>query len=150
MLLWSPFYVQYWPTFSFLIMQKTKLIIALQNLDHIFTEAMWMILLYFFHHPNLLTHVETMSSKHQNMDLSVKHEYISLNDNFTTSAYKMLKITNQGSFIPTHQNRGLLYISLLRGFLILRIQKFHLENKHLKAMILKIIYPLNFVDSLIK
>ena len=64
-----------------------------------------------------------MSSKHQNMDVSVKHEYIgsflflnaktfSGNDKFVTSACKMLTITDYESFSPTHQNRELLHISL--------------------------------------
>ena len=59
--------------------------------------------------------------------------------------------TNYESFIPTYQKRGLLHTSLHRSFSICcDFKTFHFEIDHLKTILIKNNYPLNFIDSCIK
>ena len=59
--------------------------------------------------------------------------------------------TNYKSFIPTYQKRGLLRTLLHRSFSICSdFKTFHFEIDHLKTVLIKNNYPLNFIDSCIK
>ena len=59
--------------------------------------------------------------------------------------------TNYESFIPTYQKRGLLHTLLHRSFSICcDFKTFHFEIDHLKTILIKNNYPLNFIDSCIK
>ena len=59
--------------------------------------------------------------------------------------------TNYESFIPTYQKRGLLRTLLHRSFSICcDFKTFHFEIDHLKTILIKNNYPLNFIDSRIK
>ena len=88
---------------------------------------------------------EYMSSKHQNINFTVEKENVGSlsfldikicrkNGKFVTSVYRKPTFsgvfTNYKSFIPTYQKRGLLH--------------------HLKNILIKNNYPLNFIDSCIK
>ena len=105
-----------------------------------------------------------MFSKHQNINFTVKQENVgsfsSVDVNicrkkrkFVTSAYREPAFsgvfTNYESFIPTYQKRELLDILLHRSFSICcDFKTFHFEIDHLKTILLKNYYPLNFIDSL--
>ena len=104
---------------------------------------------------------EYMSSKHQNINFTVKNEnvgslsYLDVkicrkNGKFVTSVYGKPTFsgvfTNYQSFIPTHQKRR-----LHRSFSIgSDFKTFHFEIDHLKIILIKNNYPLNFIDSCIK
>ena len=107
-----------------------------------------------------------MSSKHQNINFTGEQENIGSfsflgikichkNGKFVTSVYRKLTFsgifTNYESFIPTYQKRGLLHTLLHRSFSICcDFKTFHFEIDHLKTILIKNNYPLNFIDSCIK
>ena len=100
---------------------------------------------------------EYMSSKHQNINFTVEQENVGSlsfldvkicrkNGKFVTSVYRKSTYSgvfaNYESFIPTYQKRGLLHTLLHRSFSIC--------CDHLKTILIKNNYPLNFIDSCIK
>ena len=107
-----------------------------------------------------------MSSKHQNINLTVEQENVdSLSfldvkicrktGKFITSVYRKPTFsgvfTNYEIFIPTYQKRGLLHTLLHMSFSICcNFMTFHFEIDHLKTILIKNNYPLNFIDSCIK
>ena len=109
---------------------------------------------------------EYMSSKHQNINFTVEKENIGSlsfldvkicrkNGKFVTSVYRKPTFsgvfTNYESFIPTYQKRGLLHTLLHRSFSICcDFKTFHFEIDHLKNILIKNNYLLNFIDSCIK
>ena len=77
------------------------------------------------------------------------------NGKFVTSASRKPTFsgvfTNYESFIPTYQKRGLLHTLLHRSFSICcDFKTFHFEIDHLKTILIKNNYPLNFIDTCIK
>ena len=59
--------------------------------------------------------------------------------------------TNYESFITTYKKRGPLHTLLHRSFIICcDFKTFHFEIGHLKTILIKNNYPLNFIDSCIK
>ena len=102
-----------------------------------------------------------MSSKHQNIDFTVKKENVGSllflevkicrkNGKFVTSVYGKPTFsgffTNYENFIQTHQKRR-----VHRSFSIgCDFKTFHFEIDHLKIILIKNNYPLNFIDSCIK
>ena len=109
---------------------------------------------------------EYMSSKHQNINFTVEKENVGSlsfldikicckNGKFVTSVYRKPTFsgvfTNYESFIPTYQKRGLLHTLLHRSFSICcDLKTFHFQIDHLKTILIKNNYPLNFIDSCIK
>ena len=109
---------------------------------------------------------EYMSSKHQNINFTIKKENVGSlsfldikicceNSKFVTSVYRKPTFsgvfTNYESFIPTYQKRGLLHTLLQRSFSIwCDFKTFHFEIDHLKNILIKNNYPLNFIDLCIK
>ena len=107
-----------------------------------------------------------MSSKHQNINFTAKKENVGSlsfldvkmcrkNGKFVTSVYRKPTFsgvfTNYESFIPTYQKRRLLHTLLHRSFIICcDFKTSHFEVDHLKAILIKNNYPLNFIDSCIK
>ena len=107
-----------------------------------------------------------MSSRHQNIDFTIEQEIIGSlllldikichkNGKFVTSAYRKATFTgfftSYESFVPTYQKRGLLHTLLHRSFSICcDFKTFHFEIDHLKTILIKNNYPLNFIDSCIK
>ena len=107
-----------------------------------------------------------MSSKHQNINVSVEDKNVTSfsflevkmfckNSKFFTSVYR--KPTLSGvftiyvSFNPTFQKRGLLHTLFQRSFSICcEFKTFHFELDHLKTILIKNEYHLNFIDSCIK
>ena len=100
---------------------------------------------------------EYMSSNHQNINFTVEQENVGSlsfldvkicckNGKFVTSVYRKPTFsgvfTNYESFIPTYQKRGLLHTLLHRSFSIC--------CDHLKTILIKNNYPLNFIDTCIK
>ena len=108
---------------------------------------------------------EYMSSKHQNINFTIEKEnVVSLsfldvkicckNGKFVTSVYRKPTfsgvLTKFESFIPTYQKRGLLHTLLHRRFSICcDFKTFHFEIDHLKTILIKNNYLLNFIDSCI-
>ena len=77
------------------------------------------------------------------------------NDKCVTSVYRKPTFsgvfTNYESFIPTYQKRGLLHTLTYRSFSICCDSKtFHFEIDHLKTILMKNNYVLNFIDLCIK
>ena len=109
---------------------------------------------------------EYMSSKHQNINFTVKNEnvgslsYLDVkicrkNGKFVTSVYGKPTFsgvfTNYKSFIPTYQKRGLLHTLFHRSLAYVVISRhFILKLAIWRLSSLKTIYPLNFIDSRIK
>ena len=109
---------------------------------------------------------EYISFKHQNIDFTVEKENVgslsfldvkicSKNGKFVTSVYRRPAFsgvfTNYESFIPTYQKRGLLHTLLHMSFSICcDFKTFHFEIDHLKTILIKNNYSLNFIDSCIK
>ena len=109
---------------------------------------------------------EYMSSKHQNINFTIEKENVGSlsfldvkicrkNGKFVTSVYRKPTFswvfTNYESFIPTYQKRGLLHTLLHRSFSICcDFKTFHCEIHHLKTILVKNNYLLNFIDSCIK
>ena len=107
-----------------------------------------------------------MSSKHQNINFTVKKENVGSllfldvkicrkNGKFVTSVYRKPTFsgvfTNYESFIPTYQKRGLSHALLHRSLSICcDFKTFHFEIDHLKTILIKNNYSLNFIDSCIK
>ena len=107
-----------------------------------------------------------MSSKHQNIDFTVEKENVGSasfldvkicrkNGKFVTSVYRKPTFsgvfTNYEGFIPTYQKKGLLHSLLYRSFSICcDFKTFHFVIDHLKTILIKHNYPLNFIDSCIK
>ena len=107
-----------------------------------------------------------MSSKHQNIKFTIEKENVGSlsflhikncrkNRKFVNSVYRKPTIsgffTNYESFIPTYQKRGLLHTLLHRSLSICcDFKTFHFEIDHLKTILIKNNYPLNFIDSCIK
>ena len=107
-----------------------------------------------------------MSYKHQNINFTVEQENVGSllfldvkicrkSRKFVTSVYRKPTssgaFTNYESFIPTYQKRGLLHTLLHRSFSICcDFKTFHFEIDHLKTILIKNNYPLNFIDSCIK
>ena len=105
-----------------------------------------------------------MFSKHQNINFTVKQGNVGSlsslgvkicrkNRKFVTSVYRKPifsgVFTNYESFIPMYQKRGLLHTLLHRSFSICcDFKTFHFEIDHLKTILIKNYYPLNFIDSL--
>ena len=59
--------------------------------------------------------------------------------------------TNYECFIPTYQKRGLLHTLLHKSFSICcDFKTFHFEIDHLKTILIKNNYPVNFIDSCVK
>ena len=74
------------------------------------------------------------------------------NGKFVTSIYRKQKLggvfTNYESFIPAHQNRGLLHTLLHMSFsMCCDFKTFHFEINHLKTIFIKNNYPPNFIHS---
>ena len=124
-------------------------------------------ILVLFEPPELAhTFREYMSSKHQNINFTVEQENIGSisfldgnvcrkNGKFVISIYRKPTFsgvfTNNESFIPTYQKRGLLHKLLHRSFSIYcDFKTFHFEIDHLKTILIKNNYPQNFIDSCIK
>ena len=85
------------------------------------------------------------------LDLQICHE----NGKFITSVYRKPTFTrvytNYEGCIPTYQKRGLLHTLLHWGFCICcDFKTFQFEIDHLKNILKKNNYPLNFIDSCIK
>ena len=109
---------------------------------------------------------EYISSKHQNINLTDEKEsagWLSFldfkicrkNGKFVTRVYRKPTFsgvfTNYESFIPTYQKRELLHTFLHRSFSICcNFKTFHFEIDHLKTILIKNNYPLNFIDLCIK
>ena len=109
---------------------------------------------------------EYTSSKHQNINFTDEQENVGSlsfqnvkicrkNGKFVTSVYRKPTFkgvfTNYESFIPTYQKRGLLDKLLHRSCSICcDFKTFDLEIDHLKTILIKNNYPLNFIDSCIK
>ena len=109
---------------------------------------------------------EYISSKHQNINFTVEKENVGSllfsdvricrkDGKFATSVYRKPTFsgvfTNYESFITTYQKRGLLHTLLYRSFSICcDFKTFHFEIDHLKTILIKSNYPLNFIDSCIK
>ena len=109
---------------------------------------------------------EYMSSKHQNITFTVEKEnseslsfsdvkICRKNSKFFTNVYRKptfsAVFTNYESFISTYQQRGLLHTLLHRSFSMrCDFKTFHFEIDHLKTILIKNNYPLNFIDSCIK
>ena len=109
---------------------------------------------------------EYISSKDQNKNVIVEQENVGSlsffevkicrkNGKFITSVYIKPTFsgvfTNYESFIPTYQKRGLLHTLLHMNFSICCDFKiFHFEMDHLKTILLKSNYSLNFIDTCIK
>ena len=109
---------------------------------------------------------EYMSSKLQNITFTVEKENVGSlafldmkicrrNGKFVTSVYRKPTFsgvyTNYESFIPTHQKRELSHTLLHRSFSICcDFKTFHSEIDHLKTILIKTNFPLNFIDSCIK
>ena len=107
-----------------------------------------------------------MSSKHQNISITVEKENVGSlsfldakichkNGKFVTSVYRKSTFgwvfTNYESFIPAYQKRGLLHTLVHRSFSICcDFRTFHFEIDHLKTILIKNNYPLNFIDSCMK
>ena len=107
-----------------------------------------------------------MSSKHQNINFTVEQENIDSlsfldikscrkNVKSVTSVYRKPTFsgvfTNYESFIPTYQKEGVLHTLLHRFFSICcDFNTFHFEIDHLRTILMKSNYPLNFIDSCIK
>ena len=107
-----------------------------------------------------------MSSKHQNINFTIEKENVGSlsfwdvkicrkNGKFVTSFYRKLTFsevfTNYESFISTYQKKGHLPTLLHRSFSICcDLKTFHFEIDHMKTILIKNNYPLNFVDSCIK
>ena len=107
-----------------------------------------------------------MSSKHRNINFTIEQENVGSfsfldvktcckNSKFVTSVYRKPTFsgvfTNYESFIPMYQKRGLLHTLLHRSFSICcDFETFHFEIDHLKTILIKNNYPLNFIDSCIK
>ena len=110
--------------------------------------------------------LEYISSKHQNINFTVEKKNVGSlsfldvkicrkNGKFVTSVYRKSTFsgffTNYESFIPTYQKRGLLHTLLHRSFSICcDFKTFHFEIDHLKTILIKNNYPLNFIDSCFK
>ena len=124
-----------------------------------------MIFWCFLNHLNLPTHfanicplnIRTLTSLLKNVGslsfLDVK--IYRINGKFVTSVYRKPTFsgvfTNYESFIPTYQKRGLLHRLLHRSFSICcDFKTFHFEIDHLKTILIKNNYLLNFIDSCIK
>ena len=102
-----------------------------------------------------------MSSKDQNINFTIEQENVGSlsflgveichkNGKFVTSVYRKPifsgVFTNYESFIPTYQKRG-----VHRSFsMCCDFKTFHFEIDHLKTILIKNNYPLNFIDSCIK
>ena len=107
-----------------------------------------------------------MSSKHQNINFTVKQEntgslsFLDVNicrkdGKLVTSVYRKATFsgvfTNYENIIPTCQKRGRLHTLLHRSFSVCcDFKTFHFEINHLKTILMKNDYPLNFIDSSIK
>ena len=107
-----------------------------------------------------------MSSKHQNIIFTVEQGNVSSlsffdvkicrkNGKFVTSVYRKPifsgVFTSYETFIPTYQKRGLLHTLLHSSFRICcDFKTFHFEIDHLKTILIKNNYPLNFIGSCIK
>ena len=103
-----------------------------------------------------------ISSKHQNIDFTVEQENVSSlsfldvkicrkNGKFLTSNYRKATLngvsTNYKSFISTYQKRGFLHTLLHRSFSICcDFKAFHFEIDHLRTILIKNNYTLNFID----
>ena len=126
-----------------------------------------MICLCFSNHLNLPTRfVNICPLKHQNINFTVEKENVDSlsfldvkicgkNGKFFTSVYRKPTFsgvfTNYENFIPTYQKRGLLHTLFHRSFSICcDFKTFHFEIDHLKTILIKNNYPLNFIDSCIK
>ena len=102
-----------------------------------------------------------MSSKDQNINFTIEQENVGSlsflgveichkNGKFVTSVYRKPifsgVFTNYESFIATYQKRG-----VHRSFsMCCDFKTFHFEIDHLKTILIKNNYPLNFIDSCIK
>ena len=109
---------------------------------------------------------EYISSKHQNINFTIEKENVGSlsfvdvkicrkNGKFVTRVYRKPTFsgvfTNYESFIPTYQKRELLHTFLHRSFSICcNFKTFHFEIDHLKTILIKNKYPLNFIDLCIK
>ena len=109
---------------------------------------------------------EYMSSKHQNINFTVEKENVGSlsflhvkiyrkNGKFVISIYRKPTFsgifTNYESFIPTYQKRGLFHTLLHRSFSICcDFKTFPFETDHLKTILIKNNYQLNFIDSCVK
>ena len=107
-----------------------------------------------------------MSCKHQNVNFIVEQENVDSllflgvkicrkNGKFVTNVYRKSTFsgvfTNYESSIPTYQKRGLLHTLLHTSFSICcDFKTFHFEIDHLKTILIKNNYPLNFIDLCIK
>ena len=107
-----------------------------------------------------------MYSKHQSIHFTVEQENVSslsvLDVKFVVKTVNLSLVfsrkptfsgvfTNYESFITTYQKRGPLHTLLHRSFIICcDFKTFHFEIGHLKTILLKNNYPLNFIDSCIK
>ena len=107
-----------------------------------------------------------MSSKHQTINYTVELENVGSfslldvkicrkNSKFVTNVYRKptfsAVFTNYENFILTYQQRGLLHTLLHRSFSMrCDFKTFHFEIDHLKTILIKNNYPLNFIDSCIK
>ena len=107
-----------------------------------------------------------MPSKHHNINFTIEKENVGSllfldvkicrkNGKFVTSVYRKPTFsgvfTNYESFIPTYQKRGLLHTLLHRSFSICcDFKTFHFEIDHLKTILIKNNYLLNFIDLCIK
>ena len=70
---------------------------------------------------------------------------------FTENQHVVGLFNNYENFIPTYQKRGLLHALFHRSFsMCCDFRTFHSEIDHLKTILIKNNYPLNFIDSCIK
>ena len=109
---------------------------------------------------------EYISSKHERINFTVEQEKVGSNSfldvnicckngKIVTSVYRQPTFsgvfTNWESFIPTYQKRVLLHPLVYRSFSICcDFKTFHFEIDHMKTILIKNYYPLNFIDSCIK
>ena len=128
---------------------------------------MLMIFLQFLDQLNLPTHFANMSSKHQNINFTLEQEntgsllFLDINIcckniKFAIGVYRKPTFsgvfTNYESFMLTYQKkRGLLHTLLQRSFSICcDFKTFNFKIDHLKTILMKNNYPLNFIDLCIK
>ena len=107
-----------------------------------------------------------MSAKHQNINFTFEKENVGSlsfldvkicrkNGKFATSVYRKPTFsgvfTNYKSFMPTYPKRGLLHTVLHRSFSICcHFKTFYFEIDHLKSILIKNNYTLNFINLCIK
>ena len=149
---------------GFSITPSYALQVTLQSSPKLKVLSWYTIFSYFLNHLNLPTRLANIcplninfTHEKENVDslsfLDVK--ICRKNSKFVTSVYgKPIfsgVFTDYENFIPTYWKRGFLHTLLHRSFSIsCDFKTFHFEIDHLKTILIKNNYPLNFIDPCIK